>query len=614
MTNKINSSEMIKWRKLLKTKEEKESKKKYISSETKRKNIKLWTFFYRNNISIYATHRLKINLFPFQHIVLYLMSKSIHFCYIANRGIGKSYLTAIYAMCKAMLYPNSEIGVVASTFVQGKVVVEKMENELCKRGDSPILKYLYDKKLIKFSYSQDEIKVDFLINNSKCIVMSPTPSARGKRLTCLIVDEFRLVPKNIIDSIFEPMLRSRIAKYSTLKEYQQKIELKEEAQSIYLSSSGFATDWSSRHLKKTVNNVYNKTRDFYSVFATDIFTSLKYGLKTRAEYEKQKESTSDINFRIEYLNEIVSESEDSYFSLESFRKNQIIKNALRPPNVEEFLTGDFKVREKKENEKRILLIDFAFAKTTGVEGNDNTAIGCLCTYWKDGKLYRNLEYIETLEGGDINSVTRIRELYHDLDIDYICYDSRNGGDIFAIELTKPFYHEIRGVEYRGFTPTNDSYLQVANEGKVSDLKAKTIDPFAIPCLIPIVGTEELNSNMWMELKKRLNNGTIRFLIDETQYDYEKAEDAEYFLYSSERKALEKMPFIQTTLLINEGINLSPTYSNGRVKLTEPRSGYKDRIVALSYANYIATLYENKLSSDNYLDKWDMNDWSFLAGM
>ena len=58
----------------------------------------------------------------------------------------------------------------------------------------------------------------------------------------------------------------------------------------------------------------------------------------------------------------------------------------------------------------------------------------------------------------------------------------------------------------------------------------------------------------------------------------------------------------------------PFFINDEYKL-EPSSGYKDRIVAFAYGNYIATLLENKLNREyagESTEKIDINVWQKIA--
>lgn len=136
-----------------------------------------------------------------------------------------------------------------------------------------------------------------------------------------------------------------------------------------------------------------------------------------------------------------------------------------------------------------------------------------------------------------------------------------------------------------------------------DLRSRTVDSQAIPCIIPIVGTQELNSTMWMDLQKKLMNNVIHFLIDELALENMLEENGTYYNLPSEEKAIIKLPYIHTISLINEAINLSQIWNKGLVALSEPTTvdATKDKIVALSYCNYIATLVENKYNMDSQSD-------------
>ena len=200
---------------------------------------------------------------------------------------------------------------------------------------------------------------------------------------------------------------------------------------------------------------------------------------------------------------------------------------------------------------------------------------------------------------------------------------RNGGELAYNNLTKQWYHPERtsieedidnGWNSHGFTICLENDLQVVSQAKLDDLKARTVDPLAIPCIIPIQGTSELNSAMWMDLKKRLMESSCEFLLEDIEYDLILEARKDYFDLTSEEKAIMKLPYLRTMELIHEAINLSQEWKDGKVKLKEPRSGTKDIIVALSYGNYIATLIENKLDKGDQQTSFDVNEWSFLKKM
>ena len=65
--------------------------------------------------------------------------------------------------------------------------------------------------------------------------------------------------------------------------------------------------------------------------------------------------------------------------------------------------------------------------------------------------------------------------------------------------------------------------------------------------------------------------------------------------ATEKKTELLMPYTQTTLLINEIINLKYEVIGAKVKLSERGNDRKDRYSSLAYANYMASELELDIS-------------------
>lgn len=594
-----------------------------LTIEQKRCNIIKYCTFYRRNINLYASRHLMIKLKPFQHIMLYLMGISQVYFAVCSRGSGKTFIVALYAFCKCLLYPYSEVHLTSSTIVQAtKMLKDKAENELCKKL-SPILKYYYDNGLIVFHYGKEEIWVEFTMNGSKMWVDPATDSARGGRATLLIFEECRLLKKQIIDSVFTKMSHPRQAMFLNLPQYQNdngtpKQRWIEDAQEIYITSSRYKSEWWWRSFKNVVQECFTNKKIEYNFFAFDIFLSIQFGLKTVNDYFKAKKMSTDIEHRMEDCNEALGEAEDAFFKLESFKNNQVHKRAYRFPTINNITQKDnLGNREKQEDEIRLLWIDFAFANTTGAEENDQSVIGCTSLIKKNGKYRRITDYITTHPASDSDGIDlKIREMFWDYKADYIIFDARNGGEVMYNDLTKPREHPQRSKNdwnEHGFTIALENSYHTVTQQKLDDLKSRTIDPQAIPCLIPMIGTTELNSNMWLDLQKKLRDGEIDLLIEDIEFEQQMEDVKEYYSATDEERMNIKLPYIMTEALINEAINLSQEWREGKVKLTEPRTGTKDIIVSFAYGNYVSSLIINDLEKQDNNDEINLDEWSWLSG-
>ena len=339
--------------------------------------------------------------------------------------------------------------------------------------------------------------------------------------------------------------------------------------------------------------------------------SIANGLKTWGDLRKSKKMSSEMDFRAEDLNEMIGEAEDAFFKIQNFKENQIIEQSFIPPsNIDIYTMKDLGNAPKKDNEVRLVITDYAFANTTSREANDNTIIMLMSLHWKGNRFERHVDYIEGHPASDsLGAADRARELFWDYHADYFIPDLRSGGETLYNRSTMRWEHPERGKMWNpcGLTVSNERNLHVVPNNKIEDLISRTVDKNALPCIVPMVGTPELNAIMWVELKKQLESNNIKFLIT-TQSRQELLEDnGRYFEMSSEELAEELIPYGQVDLMIQEAVNLRAEFKDGRVKLTENRSGTKDRVVCLSYGNYIASKIENRYNQSLSVQDEDIDD-------
>lgn len=162
-------------------------------------------------------------------------------------------------------------------------------------------------------------------------------------------------------------------------------------------------------------------------------------------------------------------------------------------------------------------------------------------------------------------------------------------------MTTPWEHPNRGIKFdgRGLTVYDKSWAQVVSEAKLADLRDRTVDKNAIPAIVPMVGTPELNSMCWVDLKKQLESNNIKFLVSAQQHQEDIIDNGQYFKLTTEQLVEELLPYGQMDEAIQEAVNLKTEIKNNFIKLSEPRSGTKDRAVIMAYVNYIMSLFENQ---------------------
>ena len=92
--------------------------------------------FYRENPHRLAKDYLNIqSLRIFQEIDLYAMMHHNHFMFIAARSLGKTWLTALFCVIRAILYPGTKIVIASGTKKQANEVLEKIRDDFCMNYD-----------------------------------------------------------------------------------------------------------------------------------------------------------------------------------------------------------------------------------------------------------------------------------------------------------------------------------------------------------------------------------------------------------------------------------------------------------------------------------------------
>lgn len=609
---------------LIMDKKKRTNRKRRLTKDERRTQVRDWCTFYRRNWDIYATDRLGINLKPFQAVVIYLLGVSDVFYLMCSRGLSKTFLAALAAFIQCLLYPNSHIVLTATTIKTAKkMVTDKMEDELCGRF-SHVLHWMKENKLITFHYRDEEIIVNFHMNDSWIRVLPSVEGSRGERATGLIFEECRLLKKNIIDSVFLPMRSARVPAYRTKPEYAEDNRLVERTKIIYLTSTRYKYEWFWNQWKTCVNNVFANTKLVYNVFAGDIMTSIFHKFKTLEDVEADKAQMSDLEVRMELLNEPQGEVEGSFYSLNMFNENRLIKQPFYPPTTEEYIVDYLRgeipfFREKKEDEKRLLYIDFAFTDTVNGDNDaDNTVIGCMSGYPNESKsrYLRNCEYMETFSGGQKDeTLKRIRELFFFYDADVVLLDTRNGGEDRWQELSKPYFHEELGIEMRGLGiyPDDDILRFFCDKSKADNLRSRTVDSNALKVVIPVIGTAERNNNYHLSMKGALQNKIIRFPEDEMTVKDRLRESGEYSTMSPNQRMRKLLPNVQyDIMIIDEAIRLQQVINKGFISLVTTGRNKRDRIVACEYGNYYYYLKELDMIKKQQQPDYDISQWKLWA--
>lgn len=246
---------------------------------------------YRRNPQRFAKEYLNLNLKPFQQILLYQMIRSNGFAFVACRGIGKSFLTAIYCCVQAILYPSSKI-----------VIACKVRSQSINILDEKIMKEIYpNSPLLRAEIKKVDInnqKAEIIFKNGSYIkVVTATDSSRGSRANCLVLDEYRLLDEDTINTILRRFLN--IVRHPGYLDKPQYKHLAERNKELYLSSAWFQNHWSYEKCKDYFIKMADPTKNYFCCsFSYQMAVKEGLLLKEQVEDEMSESGFSDLKFSI----------------------------------------------------------------------------------------------------------------------------------------------------------------------------------------------------------------------------------------------------------------------------------------------------------------------------
>lgn len=550
-----------------------------------------WCSYYRANPHRFAKDYLHLNLHLFQKILIVMMNWSTTTAFIGSRGIGKSFLSAVFCVIRCILYPGTKICIASGTRGQSINVLEKIILEL--KPNSPELAAEIDEKETKINGTNAQIVFK---NSSYIKVVTASDSARGNRANLLLLDEFRMIAKDVIDTILRKFLtQKRMPRYEELSKKERKAEYaKEKNKTMYLSSAYFVDHWSYLKCTDTCRFMLDDSKRQF-VCGLPYQLSITEGLLDADTVADEMAETdfNEIKFQMEYEALWYGSTDGSFFDYNSISKNRRIKYPMLPNALAAKVNNSqlVKIPIKQNGEIRILSADIALMSSRK-NNNDATAIFInQLMPTKAGRYTSNIVYADACEGlRTDDQALVIRKLFDEFACDYLVLDTNGLGlgvyDCLARDIIDPETGEI----YPALSCCNNQ-----------EMASRCAVMGADKVIWAVKANAQFNSDCAFLLREAFRSGRIRLLA--TEYDAEEllGDIRGYGSLSPAERMQLQLPYIHTTLLIDELTKLQHEESGGKVRIYEKTGMRKDRYSSLSYNYYVAMQIENKMSKRNSMN-------------
>lgn len=531
--------------------------------------------YYRSNPHRYVIDVLGLSLKWFQQILLWCMMHYNFVMYLAARGQGKTYLTALFCCVRCILFPGTKIVVSSGTLKQANEVLLKIQDDFMKQ--SSILR----SEIEKCNIGQNDASIYFK-NGSWIKTRTSSENSRSARANCIVVDEFRMVDETVINTVLRKFLTSpRQPKYLRKPEYAH---LQERNKEIYMSSAYFKSSWAYKKAQSYTLNFFDDTKKYF-ICGLPYQVSIREGLLSRSQLEDEM-SEADYNELVQQMEmECLwfGDTDGSLFKFDELTARRRLRKAFPPLS---FCNDKITIPKLTVTGKRILSIDVALMKSTKKKKNDASAIYINDLIQVNDTAYQsNFVYGETFEGLKTDELGMIIMKYF---YEYQCTDlvlDTNGIGLGVYDfITKDQICQENGKRYKAMTCINDK--DMAERCKVRD---------ANKVVWSVKANANFNNEICVLLRNGIQNGKINFLIPEQDADSSLKETYKgYFKMSPTEQAKLKMSYIQTTFAVYELIKLDHEVKNGNIKVKEVEGMRKDRYSSIAYSYWCACQLELKL--------------------
>lgn len=433
--------------------------------------------FYRERPDVCSEQLLGIKLNLYQKILIRDSWDRRFIMWLMSRGLGKSWLGALFLVLKAILYSNILIGIVAPTYGQARrVMFDKIEREILR--DAPFLLSEY----CNFSRSQDNTALEFH-NKSRIKAVSSgqddKSSQRGDRYQILMADEYFNIPEDVINRVINPSMNN-VANYKVGMDKSKVFK----NQLIITTTTYYRFNHLWREFKTYLTAMLNGDSD-YAVYAFPYQVGIDVGLFDEVFINKEKQRLTKDDFDMEYGCMFPAISENSWINPNDLEKCADLETF--------YLKGD------KEYET-IMSVDVA-----RTEGGDNSVfhVGRLRPNLK-GEYEVDLIYTRTMNGARfVEQHEVLRNLLKQFpNTIRVFMDIQGLSKGLYDECLKPYWDTEEQKEFSPIIAMNDEQAKINIQN-------------GIPLIYGILGSTELNHNMGVAVKKytqkhlfhMYNNGT-----------------------------------------------------------------------------------------------------------
>ena len=505
--------------------------------------------------------------YTYQRVFLRIVMRHKWVYAVFPRAYSKSFLTMMSLMLKAILYPGTQAAVTTGGKEQAaSITIAKIE-EICRL--IPALSNEINWARGQSKKSKDNVKYIFK-NGSTIDILAARESSRGQRRHCIVVEESILMDGDALNEIIIPTTNIDRLLLDGSKHPEELVNKSQ----TFITTAGWKNSFPyDKLIDMLINSIIDP--DHYMVMGGTFETPVKEGLLDEDFVDKLKlEGTfNDSSFDREYRSVWSGDAENAYFSSEVFDKHR------------QLLQPEYEHSGRSSKNAYYLL------------GIDVGRIGCtteVCVFkitpQPQGAAIKSLINIYTYDAEDFEQqAIKIKKLFYKYKCRVAAIDANGLGVGFIDFMTKAQIDPETGDELPPFGVEGGTFDEVHEQYK--KIKGDNIEKDA---MYLIKANAPINTEAHAYVQTQLSSGKIKLLIDEREASTKLMSTKVGQNMTPEQRAEYLMPFVQTSILkdqmlnlieSNEGVNIILKQNNNSIK--------KDKFSAFEYGLYYAKLDEER---------------------
>ena len=524
------------------------------------------------------TKKLSLELRFYQRVFMRVAMRYRYVYCVYPRGYSKSFLAVLVLMVRAILYPGAKLFTSAGGKQQAAGILQEKFNEICKLVPAFMreVDWRPGKTKVQKDYCYYLFKNGSFIDN-----LTANEKTRGKRRTAGVLEECASMDGKILQEVLIPTMNisRRCADGTT-----QMDEILNQAQ-LYITTAGYKSTFAYQKLITTlVQMIVEPDKGFIlgGTYRVPVATGM---FNANFISDLKREGTfNEASFDREYGSHWTGTVEDAFFNGDKFYYNR----QLQKPETE--ASG----RSSK-------LAYYVLSVDVGRKGCQSVVCVFKVTPQSQGSAIKSLVNMYAFEDDHFeDQAIKIKKLFYKYKARRVVIDG-NGLGIGLLDYMVKRQVDRLGDVFPDFGIYND------DEGYYKKFRTNETE---LDAIYVVKANAPINTEAYSIVQSQIESGKVKFLIDERTAKNKLLGTKIGQAMSPEQREDYLRPFVLTTVLREEMLNLREENEGVNIILKQAsKSIKKDKFSALCYGLYYIKQEEE---SKKRKKLFNAADWKFYT--